>query len=507
MINEDGIYKWKYQTNKQKEDVYNNFINSYNFLNNEEYLNLSEEDKQEYLQDVLQEIRKINIFPIIYFNEQGIKKEIKSVFQKDICFVDDVLYTKASQGLLLLDYLFPNLHLAECYNINGNNVYNRFYNDDKLLFCLNKAFSSPTKVSNMRTLYFKISRFYWNTPINFPPIRAKAIYEKFCPPNGIIYDYSAGYGGRMLGALSSSHNFTYIATDPNKNTYHNLLKLGSYIEQVSNRHNSYYIYNLQSEKLILEQKSIDFIFSCPPFFKKEIYSNESNQSTQNYPIYEDWLEHYVRPTIKNCFIALKENGFYGVDIMNYCYAGKKFELIKDWIRIAEEEGFYYRQSYQIRSQFRNKSSQDSEKIYIFTKSPNIEIKDYSSLQVQNNYGDYVIKNLDKINLRQQINFIGEYDILGNLIKTYSSYSEVNRDIKEIKNNKMTSDLKYFRIYKNNEVILNHIDVKKPVCKINNYYFFSMAEAGRYLNVSRQAVQQAKNRQAKKILDNEIEWII
>ena len=31
--------------------------------------------------------------------------------------------------------------------------------------------------------------------------------------------------------------------------------------------------------------------------------------------------------------------------MNYCYAGKKFELIKDWIRIAEEEGFYYRQSY------------------------------------------------------------------------------------------------------------------------------------------------------------------
>ena len=48
----------------------------------------------------------------------------------------------------------------------------------------------------------------------------------------------------MLGALSSSHNFTYIATDPNKNTYHNLLKLGNYIEQVSNRHNSYYIYNL-----------------------------------------------------------------------------------------------------------------------------------------------------------------------------------------------------------------------------------------------------------------------
>ena len=61
-----------------------------------------------------------------------------------------------------------------------------------------------------------------------------------------------------------------------------------------------------------------------------------------YPVYKDWLEYYVRPTIKNCYSALKDDGVYGVDAMNYFYAGKKVELIEDWKKIAEEEGFIFR---------------------------------------------------------------------------------------------------------------------------------------------------------------------
>ena len=505
MINENGIYKWKYKTNNQRQDVYSNFMNTYPFYSNEKYLSLSNEEKQNYLKKILQQIRKINIFPIIYFNKEGIKKEIKSVFEKnDICFIDNTLYTKASQGLLLLDFLFPNLHLAECHNINGNNLYNRFYDDDKLLFCLNKVFSSPTKVLNMRTLYFKVSRFYWNTPINFTPIRAKAIYEKFCPPNGIIYDYSAGYGGRMLGALSSSHNFTYIGTDPNQNTYYNLLQLGKYIEDVSHRKNSYKIYNIQSEKLLLKNNSIDFIFSCPPFFKKEIYSNQLTQSTNNYPIYQDWLEYYVRPTIKNCYLALKQDGVYGVDIVNYYYSGKKIELVKDWIKIAEEEGFIFRQSYQIKSNMRKQKKEDIEKIYIFTKNKNTIIKDYTTEQTKQLYNNYLI-DFENAKLRKNIT-ICEYDVFGELIKTYSNYNETNRDEKQLKNKKITKDFKYFRIYKGNQKILTNIQVKKPICKIDNLYFFSMASAGKYLKVSRQAVQQARNKHSLKIAEKNIQWI-
>lgn len=126
----------------------------------------------------------------------------------------------------------------------------------------------------MRTVFFSTSRYIWNTPINFSPLRAKAIFERFCPKNGVIYDYSCGYGGRMLGALSSKNNYYYIGTDPNTDTYLNLLNLGKLINKTTNKNNDFTIYNSCSEDLVLEQETIDFAFSCPPFYNLEIYSTE-----------------------------------------------------------------------------------------------------------------------------------------------------------------------------------------------------------------------------------------
>lgn len=121
----------------------------------------------------------------------------------------------------------------------------------------------------------------------------------------------------MLGALSSKNNYTYIGTDPNTETYQNLLALGDKIEKVTKKENSFTVYDQGSEDLTLPKGSVDFIFSCPPFFALEKYSEESSQSYNKYKKYDDWLEQYVRPTIKNCFDMLKDNGLFGVDIMNF----------------------------------------------------------------------------------------------------------------------------------------------------------------------------------------------
>jgi hypothetical protein len=152
-------------------------------------------------------------------------------------------------------------------------LYDRFFDDEVLSICLKSALKGR-KIVNMRTTFFASARFLWRSATNFSPMRAKAIYERFCPKDGVIYDYSAGFGGRMLGALSSSYNFTYIATDPNTETYENLQQLGQYIEEVSGRTNSYKLYNSCSEDLDLEKESIDFAFSCPPFYTLEKYTDE-----------------------------------------------------------------------------------------------------------------------------------------------------------------------------------------------------------------------------------------
>ena len=66
---------------------------------------------------------------------------------------------------------------------------------------------------------------YIQPAVNFPPLTAKYLYEKFTEninqPEIIIYDPSAGWGGRILGAMSVSddRNIYYIGTDPNMDNF------------------------------------------------------------------------------------------------------------------------------------------------------------------------------------------------------------------------------------------------------------------------------------------------
>ena len=56
---------------------------------------------------------------------------------------------------------------------------------------------------------------------NFRPTAAKMIYEKF--GGDAIWDMSCGWGGRLLGFLSSSRP-KYIGTEPSSRTFEGLQK-------------------------------------------------------------------------------------------------------------------------------------------------------------------------------------------------------------------------------------------------------------------------------------------
>ena len=54
---------------------------------------------------------------------------------------------------------------------------------------------------------------------NFKAQNSKAIVEHLCPVLwGNVYDYSAGYGGRLLGISCSNMNYNYTGIDPNTET-------------------------------------------------------------------------------------------------------------------------------------------------------------------------------------------------------------------------------------------------------------------------------------------------
>ncbi len=491
---------WNFIPSKEKQDAYEDIIDKLNICTPEDFNLLSRDEQEKILDKMILEIRKINIFPIFYFNKEGVKKEIESVIKKEVCFTNDTLNIFYSQGLLLLDFLFPNLHAAIAGDRNSNmSIYDRFFDDNSLKECLRLAIKNR-KIINMRTTFFTYARYLWRSAINYSPLRAKAIYEKFCPVGGTIYDYSCGFGGRMLGALSSKNNYTYIGTDPNTETFNNLLSLGKQIEEITKRKDSFEIYNKESENLILNDNSIDFAFSCPPFFSLEKYTDESTQSYNKYNKYEEWLEFYVRPTIKHCFNAIKENGLYGVDVMNFWLGGKKYFLVNDWIKIAEEEGFILKGIYEIKTKARKKNEEDQNNLYIFTKKENINLPDYTDIKTLERWKE----RLQQAERKKVNKKIIKYNIFGEYVE---ECLQINKEIEEAIKTKNVYNNFYYKEIKQTEEIPQFIKVKKPLCKTDNIIFYSCAELARYCNVSRQAATQSKDRKGKKINGHIIEWLI
>lgn len=197
------------------------------------------------------------------------------------------------------------------------------------------------------------------------PTRARAICEMFCEPGGTVYDYSCGFGARMLGTLASNkNNYRYIGCEPAHDTYHNLNKLGEYIESVTCRKDSYEIFNTGSECFTPESNSVDFAFSCPPYYRLERYCEEPTQSIEKFPVYGKWLNGYVATTLGNVYTALKPGRLLGIVINDVYYAGRKYPLQADWSRIATEQGFEFVDAYPINTRSR-KQDGSVETLYIF----------------------------------------------------------------------------------------------------------------------------------------------
>jgi|ETNmetMinimDraft_30_1059905.scaffolds.fasta_scaffold12337_4 hypothetical protein len=180
---------------------------------------------------------------------------------------------------------------------------------------------------------------------NFRPTAAQAIYEKFMPDGGTTWDMSGGYGGRLLGAIKTHIN--YIATEPATLTFKGLTQMA---EDWGNQSNLFgtkqklEIIQSGSENYVPKEDSLDLCFTSPPYFDTEKYSEEITQSYKKFPTKVDWLEGFLRRTIKNCYFGLKKNRYLIINIANV----SSFDTLEDeTANIVLSEGFEYLDTFQL----------------------------------------------------------------------------------------------------------------------------------------------------------------
>lgn len=191
------------------------------------------------------------------------------------------------------------------------------------------------------------SKYYVDENVGFKVVEDEDKYCFVVPSHMLVLKYygrvfvtgNCGFGGRMLGALSSKKNFRYVGTDPCTETMYHLHQLGEYIEMVTGRDDSYELHCSGSEVFKGPENSIDFAFSSPPYFNLEVYSDEETQCYNKFPELNQWLEGYVRETIKNIKHMLKPGRCYAVNIADFKVGGgSEVAYVDEWIRISTEEG-------------------------------------------------------------------------------------------------------------------------------------------------------------------------
>lgn len=143
----------------------------------------------------------------------------------------------------------------------------------------------------------------------FKPSIARSIYMKFNATR--VLDFSAGWGDRLLGALSLPNQIQrYIAFDPNSSLRagHTAM-IDRFAAKDSQRHLKYRVYYepFETNQVALAE-TFDLVFTSPPYYDFETYTQEEGQSIMSHPDFEGWMTNFFLASLTKAWANLDVGG-------------------------------------------------------------------------------------------------------------------------------------------------------------------------------------------------------
>jgi hypothetical protein len=302
------------------------------FQNKSYWKDFDQNQLNEYVDRIFHHYRSTG-FPFYPTDKEYRDKEFQTLMKFDTSsIIKDGVIQQTMHGLGLAWSFFPHAFEVKC----GNKMSPlEAFNDDSIFMkVIEKRLKIGTYVTDAGIL--KMLKLYSSVQAvsNFRPTAAAAIYQRYAP-NGIVWDMSGGWGGRMLGAVKAGVKF-YYATDPSEKTYDGLLELKSFLSKKTDT--KILVEKIGSEDFVPLKGMVDLCFTSPPYFDLEKYADEYTQSYVRFDNKELWVEGFLRKTFENCYYGLKPGGIMAINIAD---PKKKNSLCleNETVRVAEETGF------------------------------------------------------------------------------------------------------------------------------------------------------------------------
>jgi hypothetical protein len=222
-------------------------------------------------------------------------------------------------GLDCLDYFF--LHHRIKAKTRRHISFHQALKDKTLMKYINGKIrtvrgNNTSSINSTQLLRKRYSLFqlYYGSINQFRPTEARRVYCKLQPKIGVL-DFSAGWGGRCLGAMS--YGVPYIGIDANtkmRSSYTNMIRAVEPTADVT-------LVFQPSETVDFSRYNYDLIFTSPPYFMIEEY-----EKMPQYGSKEGFLEKFFRPVVASAWKNLKSPGYMALNMPKEMY-----DSVKDFL--------------------------------------------------------------------------------------------------------------------------------------------------------------------------------
>ena len=275
-------------------------------------------------------------------------KELRTDWQNLCKFNDDVkqISSTVRHGMKISEHFMDNFY--DIKDPKGKSFSNQWtvINLEKILTWNRKSHSTPYLSEIKRGVYF-CTGMTKNTM--YRPTLTKLICNKYAKC-GYVLDPCCGWGGRMMGTVASGAN--YIGFEPNTKTYNNLLKIVSFL----GIGHLVQIYNDVAENIHkYDIPKINLILTSPPYYNLEIYSDETTQSVKNDQSYEEWINLFLKPVIKQSLDKGNDDVVSAWNVMNF----GKIKMVSDVEKIHNSFGYTVFDKFDVISSKRQSNQNDT----------------------------------------------------------------------------------------------------------------------------------------------------
>lgn len=259
-----------------------------------------------------------------YWREQGFPYPRLSDAERERQFA--LLSSVAPESILqrnLIAHSTIGLRLANAFHpqmwhvkVHGRSPADVFGDDERLRRALAKAASFwPNRHCwNGQCLRSVLRIMHRLRVSNFRPTVARALLHRYSGAGDAVLDFSAGYGGRLLGALTLARDYTGI--DPARAQCRGLTSMAASMSAQSAA--TALVLQGCAEQILpaLASRSFSVVLSSPPYFNHEKYSDEETQSYIRYPTYREWKKKFLRVVLTESFRLLERGGHLLLNVAN-----------------------------------------------------------------------------------------------------------------------------------------------------------------------------------------------